>query len=1125
MNSSQFLPAGTDRLISGVVPQGWTNPVQKAVGGIQQVMTPALLGGLAFKTNIGAFTSILSGNINLGALASLGAGAVSSLGGLTNFNPSQLGQMIPGASAITSVTSSALGMASQFGGNIGNIGLGNMLNASTALNGLTSLSNMNIGVTPLLSSMGQMTNIGNGLLTGMNAMGGLDKVLGGSAPAFSNALNSFNSISNITGGSLNSALLGRPQLLDGNTSNVLNMAGQIGNITSIMKQNSGAFYGSSQGTQLINQIGTITNIAGSIAKFGQSAAGLATGNYTNPAGLVNSLAGALSGSGSPLAGSGSLLGGIGGLAQSAAAPSAEAIIACGYGNYEVYKKYDEKPSAMSDPAFWSGRRPNQDSSKKGIYNMGDYMGSQEAQMEVEFRNKRQNYNTMVSRGMLDSSVDPQQVSSYLNVGQFNLADAFSLKAGGQAGFAKTNAYGMNLGSIFASAFPQVSKILNAVVAGANLVNSLLGNSRGFPGVNSLMGGATGGASSLLYTVGNLLHTPHLLNSQAYNYLKQPDTNYLARGTNFYEKTPANFYDSTRSLSIPKAGPQAGSWSMPESAFNSAYPHNVTRQTPSGMVEEFDGTPNSTRYHLYHPSGTRVEIDNSGVRATRVNSDDYVEVTGNGHVYVRGDYNIVIAGAANIMAKDKVQILAEGEVNAEFRNDVNFTISGSMNVIAKEAIRMKAREIQLESTDMSFKADYSLSDESKRRSTKVGEGGYDMTGETVSISSKGMNVTTEKNITIFANGNFEAGCLGDWKAGGKASASLVSSNDLNLRGTAKARLVSGSDMFLSAGGNMNYTWGGSNKVTSVYTDSHGKGYATEATPGGASASVGVVNIYADVAKNDEIKPVQSVNPKVFIDIPKIEKRANPSNIPPPTPYPKNNDLRTALHSENEGGSSSTPPPPSTGGKNPPVGSQGNSGSGAGGAGAGATPGGGTVSKDVTPTPNTNKGPIKTVDSSEFSSIKGGNEIGDRLYSMKLSQNMLVRNLSKDLGHVIEAQVGLTADQILDNLKHTAENLVEPLLAKYGANLIITSGYRNAKNVSNKASQHCKGQAIDIQRKDLNRNNRADYEKFRSEVLATVTSYDQCILENTPQGSHWVHVSFNKGGNRQSSFNISGASGHA
>jgi hypothetical protein len=285
-------------------------------------------------------------------------------------------------------------------------------------------------------------------------------------------------------------------------------------------------------------------------------------------------------------------------------------------------------------------------------------------------------------------------------------------------------------------------------------------------------------------------------------------------------------------------------------------------------------------------------------------------------------------------------------------------------------------------------------------------------------------------------------------------------------------------------------------------------------------VGVVNIYADVAKNDEIKPVQSVNPKVFIDIPKVEKRANPSNIPPPTPYPKNNDLRTALHSEKEGGNSSATPGPITGNKSPSP-----STGGGGATGGGATGGGGTVSKDVTPIPNQNKGPIKTVDSSEFSSIKGGNEIGDRLYSMKLSQNMLVRNLSKDLGHTIEAQVGLSADQILDNLKHTAENLVEPLLAKYGANLIITSGYRNAKNVSNKASQHCKGQAIDIQRKDLNRNDRQAYEKFRTEVLATVTSFDQCILENTGAGAHWVHVSFNKGGNRQSSFNISGASGTA
>lgn len=1069
MLNSQFLPAGTDKLVSGIIQVGWDAALSRNVAGVAQAITPALVGGLALKTNIGALTSALTGSLNLGALASIGA--------IASFNPAQLGQILPAALNLSAIAPSALSMAQSIGGSIGGLNPASLLSSSTALAGLSSLSFMNTGVTPLLSSMGQFGGISSALSAGMSALGGVDKVLGSAADTFLSAQNSFSSLAQSAGASLGSALLGKPQLLDGNTQSVLSMASSINTMVGVMRQNSGNFYGSSQGTQLINQVGSMVNLAGSIGQFGQSAASLATGAYSNPLGLVKSLAGAMSFSGSPLAGSGSLLGGIGGLAQGATAISAEALVACGFGNSEVYEKYDRKPTAMSDPGFWTGKRPTDDPAKKGVYNMGDFMGSQEAQQEVFFRQNRQNFNTMVSRGLLDASVDPQKLGGFMSVGFFNVADAFGIKVGGIAG---TNAYGMNIASVFAASVPGVAKVLGAVAQGAAIVNNVLNSVSGFPGVSQLLGGVGGGANSLAYTVGNLLQSPHMLSSQIYNYLQAPDTNRLARGTEHYDRTPSNNYDSTRSMGIPK--PDGSKWNMPESAFNANYPHNVTRQTTSGMVEEFDGTPTSTRYHLYHPSGTRVEIDNAGVKSEKINSDRYVEVTGNDHVFVKGAKNLVVEGVTNIVVKDKVNMVVHGEVNGEFRNDVNLTISGSMNAIAKEAFRVKAREIQLEAYDISMKAEYGLYDESKRRSSVIGEGGYDISGKGVAISMEGLSVKIAKDFRLLAEGSVELVSEKKTVIGSVGELIVASTGDLNLRSKSKTRVISEDVLYLSSSGAMHEYRGGTKYVVSIPT-----------VIGAQRQSLTTQRIEVTPAKNDEIKPVKSVNPKVFIDLDKIEKRANPSSPPPPTPYSKSKSERDSVYSEREGasGSGATPVPASAQPSNQPT----------------SPPSG------------------KIVDASEFASIINGDEIGDRVYSMRLSENFLVRHLTKDLGHNLRAQNGLTAAQILTNLKTLAENVLEPLYKKYAANLIITSGFRDERKVKNKSSQHCKGQAIDVQHAGFKKQSRSDYEKFRSEILSTVNGYDQCILEQATSGSHWIHVSYNAAGNRRSVFNMTGQSGSA
>lgn len=95
-------------------------------------------------------------------------------------------------------------------------------------------------------------------------------------------------------------------------------------------------------------------------------------------------------------------------------------------------------------------------------------------------------------------------------------------------------------------------------------------------------------------------------------------------------------------------------------------------------------------------------------------------------------------------------------------------------------------------------------------------------------------------------------------------------------------------------------------------------------------------------------------------------------------------------------------------------------------------------------------------------------------------------------------------VIENLEHTIEQLDE-LRRLYGHPIFVTSGYRCPalnKAVGGKPnSQHVKGQAADL--------------KWDPELLQFIINnynYDQ-LIEETSKRTKWIHISFNKNGERQ------------
>lgn len=100
------------------------------------------------------------------------------------------------------------------------------------------------------------------------------------------------------------------------------------------------------------------------------------------------------------------------------------------------------------------------------------------------------------------------------------------------------------------------------------------------------------------------------------------------------------------------------------------------------------------------------------------------------------------------------------------------------------------------------------------------------------------------------------------------------------------------------------------------------------------------------------------------------------------------------------------------------------------------------------------------------------------------------------HNVIAQKGLTVPQIVTNLANLAQNIWEPLKARY-PDAFITNSFREGEN----QSQHGTGQAMDIQFHRL----------ASSEYLARATwmrdnlPFDQLLLECHTSGALWIHVS--------------------
>lgn len=136
-------------------------------------------------------------------------------------------------------------------------------------------------------------------------------------------------------------------------------------------------------------------------------------------------------------------------------------------------------------------------------------------------------------------------------------------------------------------------------------------------------------------------------------------------------------------------------------------------------------------------------------------------------------------------------------------------------------------------------------------------------------------------------------------------------------------------------------------------------------------------------------------------------------------------------------------------------------------------------------------------------------------MKISPNLNLAEITRSDTAKRHGIDNTPTAEHLENFKLLAEKVFEPIREHFKTPIFISSGYRSkALNDFIKGSalsQHCKGQAIDI---DMDGSNGEVTNRMVFDFIKNKLDFDQLIWEfGTDFNPDWVHVSYVKGKNRK------------
>ena len=144
-------------------------------------------------------------------------------------------------------------------------------------------------------------------------------------------------------------------------------------------------------------------------------------------------------------------------------------------------------------------------------------------------------------------------------------------------------------------------------------------------------------------------------------------------------------------------------------------------------------------------------------------------------------------------------------------------------------------------------------------------------------------------------------------------------------------------------------------------------------------------------------------------------------------------------------------------------------------------------------------------------------------MKLSPHLDLSEIIRSDSAKRNGISNMPTPEHIENFKLLAEKIFEPIREHFCVPIRISSGYRskelNAKIGGSATSQHCKGQAVDIDMDGTSLTNKQIFDYIKDNL-----PFDQLIWEfGNEENCDWVHVSYVPNGRKQilKAFKMNGA----
>lgn len=136
------------------------------------------------------------------------------------------------------------------------------------------------------------------------------------------------------------------------------------------------------------------------------------------------------------------------------------------------------------------------------------------------------------------------------------------------------------------------------------------------------------------------------------------------------------------------------WSEPASPYAAQFPYNKVQQTESGHVLEFDDTPGAERVHVFHRSGSFIEMHPDGKVVYKSMNHGYLISMADQYVKVRGSCHISVDGDTTIYSRGNLNLQSDSDINVNTTKDFN-VYATNVNLRAKKDARLTGRTVDLQ----------------------------------------------------------------------------------------------------------------------------------------------------------------------------------------------------------------------------------------------------------------------------------------------------------------------------------------------------------------------------------------------------------------------------------------------